>query len=267
MPGENEQEIKRNVILALHSFINLIQERRKSRLGWIYARQLSLDIGSIGLSSELSNGPSLGGMERRDFGDSFQRFLAGILVVLVTLDDLGLAIGLVQYGANRQTLGPQIVLEGALAGHVLEATAGGNVGVLYMGRDGSAVHPHDAYRLSKLGVSGGLVVLGPPSSGMLVLWILDEDSLDGRSKAYSLSGALGGVLVFRDAVKACWIVLVLVDQCVDGLGDVDVSLLCDVWNIRASSHHSRRFFVVQLVEIMAHGRSFGYNNGVDVILF
>ena len=205
-------------------------------------------------------------MERRDCGDSFQRFLAGILVVLVTLDDLGLTIGLVQYGANRQTLGPRIVLEGAFAGHVLEATAGGNVGVLQMGRDGSAVHPHDAYRLSKLGVSGGLVVLGPPSSGMLVLWILDEDSLDGRSKAYSLSGALGGVLVFHDTVKACWIVLVLVDQCVDGLGAVDASLLGDVWNIRASSHDSRRL-VVQLVEIMAHGRSFGYNNGVDVILF
>ena len=103
-------------------------------------------MGSIGLSSELSNGPSLGGMERRDCGDNFQRFLAGIhvLVVLVTLDDLGVTIGLVKDGVNGQALGPRIVLEGALAGHVLEATAGGNVGVLQMGRDSSLMHSHDA---------------------------------------------------------------------------------------------------------------------------
>ena len=200
-------------------------------------------------------------MERRYCG--FERFLAGILVVPMTLDDLGLTIGLVQYGANRQTLGPRTVLEGALADHVLEATAGGNVGVLQMGRDGSAVHPHDAYRLSKLGVSGGLVVLGPPSSSVLVLGIVDEDFLDGRSEAYLLSGALGGALVFHDTVNACWIVLVLVDQCVDGLGVGGAYRLGDVWNIRTSSHDRRRL-VVQLVEIMAHGC---YNNGVDVILF
>ena len=196
-------------------------------------------------------------MEGRDCGDGFERFLASILVVPMKLDDLGLTIGLVQYGANRQTLGPRIVLEGALAGHVLEATAGGNVGVLQMGRDGSAVHPHDAYmyRLSKLGVSGGLVVLGPPSSSVLVLGIVDEDFLDGRSEAYLLSGALGGALVFHDTVNACWIVLVLVDQCVDGLGVGGAYRLGDVWNIRTSSHDRRRL-VVQLVEIMAHGRSF-----------
>jgi hypothetical protein len=150
-------------------------------------------------------------MERRDCGDSFERFLAGILVVLVTLDDLGLAIVLVQNGVDRQTLGPRIVLEGALAGHVLEATAGGNVGILETGRDGPTMHPHDAHRLSKLDVGGGLIVLGPPSSGLLVLWIVDKDSLDGRSEAYSLSRALGGVLVFHYTADACLVVLILMN--------------------------------------------------------